>query len=76
VTVQANMDGLNTSGYWAWMQNLTVNNKEAAGYYYGGGNSVFDPQCLQQFEPIRDCWNNSAQIDLAFALLGRDSPVD
>jgi hypothetical protein len=74
VTVQANMDGLNTSGYWAWMQNLTVNNKEAAGYYYGGGNSVFDPQCLQQFEPIRDCWNASAQIDLAFALLGRDNP--
>ena len=72
VTVQPNMDGINTSGYWAWLQNLTVNNNEGAGYYYGGGNSVFDPQCLQQFEPIRDCWNNAAQIDLAFALLGKD----
>ena len=73
VTVQANMDGINTSGYWAWMQNLTVANKAAAGYYYGGGNSVFDPQCLQQFETIQDCWNAASPVDLAFALQGTDS---
>ena len=73
VTVQANMAGEFTTGYWAWMQNVNVANKEAAGYYYGGGNSVFDPQCLQQFEPIRDCWNAAGPVDLAFALLGKDS---
>ena len=71
LTVQANMDGLNTSGYWAWMQNVNVANKEGAGFYYGGGNSVADPQCLQQFEPISDCWN-VGPVDLAFALLGKD----
>lgn len=72
LTVQPNMAGINTSGYWAWMQNLTVNNNQGAGYYYGGGNSVADPQCLQQFETISDCWT-VGQIDLAFALLGKDS---
>ena len=71
VTVQANLKGINTSGYWAWMQNKTVANKQAAGYYYGGGNSVSDPQCLQQFEAISDCWS-VGQVDLAFALLGTD----
>ncbi len=65
------MAGIGTSGYWAWMQNLTVNNNQGAGYYYGGGNSVSDPQCLQQFETISDCWS-AGQVDLAFALLGKD----
>lgn len=73
VTVQANLQGFFTSGYWAWTQNVNAANKEGAGYYYGGGNSVFDPQCLQQFEAIRDCWNGAAPVDLAFALLGKDS---
>ncbi|MBV8800113.1 MAG: hypothetical protein JO208_09955 [Alphaproteobacteria bacterium] len=72
LTVQANMDGVNTSGYWAWMQNVNVANKQGAGYYYGGGNSVSDPQCLQQFEGIQDCWNAAGPVDLAFALLGKD----
>jgi hypothetical protein len=72
ITVQANMAGINTSGYWAWMQNLTVNNNQGAGYYYGGGNSVADPQCLQRFETISDCWN-AGQVDLAFSLIGKDS---
>jgi hypothetical protein len=72
VTVQANLAGFSTSGYWAWMQNVNVANKQGAGYYYGGGNSVSDPQCLQQFETISDCWT-VGPVDLAFALLGRDS---
>jgi len=72
LTVQANMDGINSSGYWAWTQNLTINNDEAVGYYYGGGNSVADPKCLQQFETLSDCWA-TGQVDLAFALLGKDS---
>jgi hypothetical protein len=71
VTVQANLQGLFTSGYWAWMQNVNVANKQGASYYYGGGNSVTDPQCLQQFETIADCWS-VGPVDLAFALLGRD----
>jgi hypothetical protein len=69
--VQANMDGEFTSGYWAWMQNVNVANDQAAGYYYGGGNSVSDPRCLTQFEPISDCWS-VGPVDLAFALLGND----
>jgi len=72
VTVQANMQGYFTSGYWAWAQNVNVANNQAAGYYYGGGNSVADPRCLQQFEPISDCWS-VGPVDLAFALLGKDS---
>jgi hypothetical protein len=72
VSVQANMAGLFTSGYWAWLQNVNVANKPGAGYYYGGGNSVADPQCLQQFETIQDCWNAGGPVDLAFALLGKD----
>lgn len=71
VTVQANMKGEFTSGYWAWMQNVNVANNQAAGYYYGGGNTVSDPKCLTQFETISDCWS-AGPVDLAFALLGKD----
>jgi hypothetical protein len=71
LTVQANMDGILTSGYWAWMQNVNVANDQAAGYYYGGSNSVADPRCLQTFETISDCWT-VGQVDLAFALLGKE----
>ena len=53
------------------MQNSTVNNNQGAGYYYGGGNTVSDPQCLQQFETISDCWS-VGPVDLAVALLGKD----
>jgi hypothetical protein len=72
MSVQANLAGLNTSGYWAWMETVNVANKPAAGYYYGGGSGVADPQCLQQFETIQDCWNAAGPVDLAFALVGKD----
>ena len=71
VTVQANLQGFETSGYWGWKWNLTVANKQDAGYYYGGGAGVKDPACLQQFETLHDCWDEPA-TDVAFALLGRD----
>lgn len=71
VTVQANMQGLQTSGYWGWQWNQNVANKQDAGYYYGGGAGVKDPQCLQQFETLKDCWSEPA-TDVAFALYGRD----
>lgn len=73
LTVQANMDGINTSGYWAWMQNTNVANNPGASYDYGGSLSVVDPKCLTRFETIQDCWNASAPVDLAFALQGMDS---
>lgn len=73
LTVQANLVGQFTTGYWAWQQNSNIANKPGAGYYYGGGNSVADPQCLQQFETIQDCWAAAGPVDLAFALLGKDS---
>lgn len=71
LTVQANMQGLETSGYWGWQWNQNVANKQDAGYYYGGSNGVKDPECLQQFETLHDCWSEPA-TDVAFALFGRD----
>jgi hypothetical protein len=71
LTVQANMAGPSTSGYWAWLSNTSIANKEGAGWYYGGGGSVADPQCLTQFETISDC-NAFSPVDLAFALQGKD----
>ncbi|HEX3653954.1 MAG TPA: hypothetical protein VHU18_14135 [Rhizomicrobium sp.] len=70
VTVQANMKGINTSGYWAWTANLGVANNQAAGYWYGGSVGVNDPKCLTQFESISDCTGST--VDFAFALLGKD----
>src|SRR5262249_17874290 len=72
LTIQANMDGIGTSGYWAWLSNSSVANSESAGYYYGGGGTVSDPKCLKKFRPLSGC-NAFAPIDLAFALLGKDS---
>jgi hypothetical protein len=72
LTVQANLKGFDTSGYWAWLSNVNVANNEAEGWYYGGGNAVADPKCLKRFETVSDC-NSIAPIDLAFALLGKDS---
>jgi len=71
LTVQANMAGPGTSGYWAWLSNTSVANNEGAGYYYGGGGSVADQRCLTQFETISDC-NAWTPIDLAFAIQGKD----
>jgi hypothetical protein len=70
VTVQANMDGINTSGYWAWTTNLTVKGNPAAGWWYGGGVGV-PQQCITGWGSFPDCVGSSQ--DLAFALLGTDS---
>jgi hypothetical protein len=70
VTVQANMQGFYTSGYWAWSSNSTINGNMAAAYDYGGSVSVLDPACYTQFESISDCYGYT--IDLAFALYGTD----
>jgi hypothetical protein len=72
LTVQANMQGPSTSGYWAWLSNVNIANNEAAGWYYGGGGSVADPRCLKKFETLSDC-NAFSPVDLAFALYGKDS---
>lgn len=73
VTVQANMVSEGTSGYWAWQQNANIANNEASGYYYGGSSGAHDPKCSVRFETIQDCWSAGGPVDLAFALLGRDS---
>jgi hypothetical protein len=70
VTVQANMQGINTSGYWAWQANLSVANNQAAGYWYGGSVGVNDPACLTSFHTMSDCTGST--VDFAFALLGKD----
>jgi hypothetical protein len=70
VTVQANMDGPFTSGYWAWMANSAVANNVSSGYWYGGSVGVNDPKCLTQFETLTDCTGST--LDFAFALLGKD----
>ena len=68
VTVQANMQGFNTSGYWAWTTNTSIAGKMGAVYDYGGGVTVNDPQCYSQFEPLQECYGSGA--DLALALYG------
>jgi hypothetical protein len=69
VTVQANMKGINTSGYWAWTTNSTVAGNSGAGWWYGGGVSV-PPQCAQAWGSMTTC--TGAPHDFAFALLGKD----
>ena len=68
VTVQANMTGELTSGYWAWNTNTAIKGNEAAGYWYGGSVTTNDPRCNTQFESMTDCTGQS--VDFAFALLG------
>lgn len=70
VTVQANMAGPFTSGYWAWSTNNKINGNQGAGWWYGGSVGVNDPKCLTQFETMSDC--TGFTVDLAFALLGKD----
>ncbi|MBV8799521.1 MAG: hypothetical protein JOY77_03520 [Alphaproteobacteria bacterium] len=71
LTVQANMTGPFLSGYWAWTANSTVANDTSAGWWYGGGMVTKDPKCLQRFRPLSLC--TGSNLDLAFALLGKDS---
>jgi hypothetical protein len=71
LTVQANMKGADTSGYWAWSTNNTIAGNMGAGYWYGGSVGVNDPKCLTQFEDMLDC--TGFTYDFAFALLGKDS---
>jgi hypothetical protein len=73
LTVQANMAGKLTSGYWAWVANAGVAGNQAASWYYGGGYTLADPRCLKTFKTIQDCNGVRFQPDLAFALYGVDS---
>ncbi|HLY06188.1 MAG TPA: hypothetical protein VKR31_10600 [Rhizomicrobium sp.] len=72
MTVQANLAGPFTSGYWAWSSNATVNGNMASAYDYGGSVTTNDPRCYVKFESINDCYGDGA-IDLAFALYGTDN---
>jgi hypothetical protein len=73
LTVQANMAGRFTSGYWSWVANNGIAGNPGASYYYGGGYSLADPKCLKTFKTIQDCNGFHMPIDLAFALYGNDS---
>lgn len=70
VTVQANMAGAFTSGYWAWMANSAINGNVAAGWWYGGGVTV-PPQCQTGWGSLTECASGET-YDFAFALLGKD----
>ena len=70
VTVQANMQGFTTSGYWAWTINTEINGNQAAGYWYGGSVQTDNPKCNTSFQTIDLCFGQT--VDLAFALLGKD----
>ena len=71
MTVQANMKGAGSSGYWAWSSNTKINGNMASAYDYGGSVTVNDPKCYTQFESIEDCYGDT--VDLAFALYGTSS---
>jgi hypothetical protein len=64
VTVQANMKGINTSGYWAW-DIVPVHGNQAAAWFYGGGDG---PECDTSFQTMSYC--TGATTDLSFELLG------
>jgi len=70
VTVQANLAGFNTSGYWAWGTDPSVQGNQAAGYWYGGSVQTENPACNTSFQTIDECF--SSTVDLSFALLGKD----
>jgi hypothetical protein len=67
VTVQANMAGINTSGYWAW-DVVSVHGNQAAGDWYGGSVGTLLPQCNTSFQTLSDCTGTST--DLSFELMG------
>jgi hypothetical protein len=64
LTVQANMKGLNSSGYWAW-DIVPVHGNQAAGWWYGG---VIGPFCDTSFQTMEYCTGTTT--DLSFELLG------
>jgi hypothetical protein len=70
VTVQANMDGIFTSGYWAWTANSAIANSVSAGYWYGGSVGTLDPSCNVSFQSLTKCTGST--LDFAFALQGKD----
>jgi hypothetical protein len=70
VTVQANLKGFDTSGYWAWGQDTTIHGNQAAGYWYGGSVQTDNPICNTSFQTIDECFGS--EVDLSFALLGKD----
>ncbi|HEX4158888.1 MAG TPA: hypothetical protein VHY79_10460 [Rhizomicrobium sp.] len=70
VTVQANLQGFNTSGYWAWGTDPTVHGNQASGYWYGGSVETDNPTCNTSFQTIDFCFGST--VDLSFALLGKD----
>ena len=70
LTVQANMSGANTSGYWAWSTNNEIAGNQGSGFWYGGGVNTNDPNCAKQFETMSDCTGST--VDFAYALLGKD----
>jgi hypothetical protein len=69
VTVQANLNGPFTSGYWAWTANSAVAGNVSAGWWYGGGVSV-PPECATAFHSLTECTGST--FDFAFALQGKD----
>ncbi|HEX4160301.1 MAG TPA: hypothetical protein VHY79_17685 [Rhizomicrobium sp.] len=70
LTVQANMQGLETSGYWAWAEATTVHGNQAAGYWYGGSVETLNPACNTSFQTIDECTGSA--LDFAFELQGND----
>jgi hypothetical protein len=70
VTVQANMSGLYTSGFWAWQTNaIVVNNNLAAGDWYNIQN--IGPPCDGAWASLETC--TGYDLVLAFALRGKDA---
>jgi hypothetical protein len=68
VTVQANMEGPYTSGYWAWDVDSTVHGEMAAGYWYGGSVETDNEKCNTSFQSLDLCTGET--YDLSFELLG------
>jgi hypothetical protein len=68
VSVQANMAGINTSGYWAW-DVVSVHGNVAAGDWYGGSVSTLNPACNTSFQTLTECTGTTT--DLSFELLGK-----
>ncbi|HEX4079356.1 MAG TPA: hypothetical protein VHX61_10860 [Rhizomicrobium sp.] len=67
VSVQANMTGELTSGYWAW-DIVSVHNNQAAGDWYGGSVETLEPSCNTSFQTMDYCTGTTT--DLSFELMG------
>jgi hypothetical protein len=68
VSVQANMAGAETSGYWAW-DVVSVHGNQGAGDWYGGSVGTLHPSCNTSFQTLDYC--TSTETDLSFELLGK-----